>query len=978
VELDEEVREFLIESNENLGNLDREIVLLEEHPKDAALIASVFRTIHTIKGTCGFFGFNILGAITHVAENILHQVRAGQRDLTAELISLILEAVDAVKAVIAVIESTGTEGTNEYLDIRERLTHAHENIQDAATAPTSANVPETISNPPTPTSPVPGIAAKTPALPVPVIEENQVAAPAAVASASKPETVVKRDVPVAAPEGAPPTVPLGRLGDLLIPLGTVSKGAVEAAVLLQQHGDGRKLGQILVQQFGVSEEEIAQALKTQEESKANPGKSSVVVDSNIRVDVGLLDKLMNLVGELVLARNQLIQGTLGQEGALIRTVQRLNLITSELQEGVLKTRMQPIGMILKKLPRVIRDLAAECGKKIHLEMEGAETELDKTIIEAIKDPLTHIVRNSCDHGIETPEVRLQKGKPAQGIVHLRAYHEGGHVNIEISDDGAGLNVEKLKARAIQRGLIRPDQAVTMSEHDAIHLVFLPGFSTAEKVTNISGRGVGMDVVKTNIQKIGGVVEISNRVGAPGSSVKIKIPLTLAIIPGLIIRANCRAEGCSEPISQKHQFVIPQANLLELLRLEDKEGAKRIEYVKGAPVYRRRGHLLPLAYLNTVLGMEGAIFPTSDVVNIVVLQAEDRPFGLVVDGISDTQEIVVKPLGARLKGLSAYLGSTIMGDGRVALILDVPGLARLAGMASRSRDAKRSESPAVESGVQVPQSFLVFQAGRFERLAVPLALVARLEQIPRTSVQRASGRSVLQYRDQILPLVTLSKLLDPDAAESISASENIQVIVFGEGARRVGVIVDEILDIVDETVTCTQSSAYVGLLGSAVIGSKITDLIDIQTLLEVAGESSLTGADTSTVPDRILIVDPSKILRALQRNFLEMRGYQILDAASVEGALEQLHTAKIDLVVTALDLGEQTGFHLLAAIKGVEALAQLPVLATMTKNAAIPSSLASAASTGALQFDAVEPVENRAALLHAIQHSLSNRPKPVAA
>ncbi|MDE1152029.1 MAG: chemotaxis protein CheW [Micavibrio sp.] len=723
-DLDDEVREFLIECNESLVHLDQEIVQLEQTPDNATLLASVFRTFHTIKGTCGFFGFSVLGGLTHVAENILDQMRSGSRTLTAEVSALLLETVDAIKAIMASIETQGTESDNDYSNLRARLAAVLES--SSAAAPSRAVLP---AEPPTAPSPAPQSSIPSPSDPPPSTEELQTP------------------------------------------------------------------------------------------------KSSGFIESTIRVDVGLLDKLMNLVGELVLARNQLLQGATGHDSSLIRTIQRLNAITSELQEGVLKTRMQPIGVVWNKLPRIVRDLATECGKKIRIEMEGAETELDKTIIEAIKDPLTHIVRNSCDHGIEAPQDRLSSGKISEGTVTLRAYHEGGHVNIEISDDGRGLNPERLKARAVEKGLITEAQAATLSTREAIHLVFAPGFSTANTITTISGRGVGMDVVKTNIQKIGGIVDITNNPQGAGSVVKITIPLTLAIIPGLVIRAVTKDD--------EHRFVIPQANLLELVRIDRSEArngmAPAIEYVNGAPVYRRRGQLLPLTYLNRVLGLQPEIFPSSSVINIVVLQAEGRPFGLVVDGISDTQEIVVKPLGKRLKNLSSYLGATIMGDGHVALILDIPGLATLAGMAAQSRELRKDD---LRTGNGEPrQSFLLFRAGRFERVAVPLHLVSRLEQIDSSSVRYAAGKPVLHYRGEILPLLELGSFFEQSSTTVlVSPGTNLQVIVLGNNERRLGVVVDQILDVVEESVSYKRPAQHTGLSSSIILGNTITDLLDAETLL----------------------------------------------------------------------------------------------------------------------------------------------------
>jgi two-component system, chemotaxis family, sensor kinase CheA len=565
------VREFLVESHENLSRLDQDLIELELRPKDTALLASVFRTIHTIKGTCGFFAFSTLEKISHQAETLLSQLRDGKRELNPSLVSLILETVDATRKVLASIEASGEEGPDLYEDLTERLRVEAQRL-----------------------------------------DGNE--------SPSGPQKL---------PDPAPALHKGGGSSDL--PVGTKV------------------------------EEDIT--------------RSSAIADANIRVAVVHLDKLMDLVGELVLTRNQILQFNAEREDpALNATAQRLNLITTELQEGVMKTRMQPIGMVWNKLPRVVRDMAVALGKQIRLEMDGADTELDRTIIEAIKDPLVHLIRNSCDHGIEPPDVRTSAGKSPQGKLTLRAYHEGGQVNIEIGDDGIGIDVAKVKQKAVEKGLVRPEQAEKLSDREALNLIFQPGFSTAQMVTKVSGRGVGLDVVKSNIEKIGGVVDICNRPGE-GATVKLKIPLTLAIIPGLVITSG------------GERFVIPQVSLLELIRLEGDSSEKHIEQVHGTPVYRRRGSLLPIAYLNRVLGLQSA--DRAEAVSIVVLQAEDRQFGLMVDGINDTQEIVVKPLGKQLKGLTEYAGATIMGDGRVALILDVLGIGQRSGVLAESREPARA-------------------------------------------------------------------------------------------------------------------------------------------------------------------------------------------------------------------------------------------------------------------------------------------------
>ncbi|MFQ5443863.1 MAG: chemotaxis protein CheA, partial [Nitrospinales bacterium] len=556
-------------------------------------------------------------------------------------------------------------------------------------------------------------------------------------------------------------------------------------------------------------------------------KKTAVSEANIRVDVGLLDRLMNLVGELVLARNQILQFANNEKDpTFVATTQHLNLVTTELQEGVMKTRMQPIGNIWSKFPRVVRDISLNCGKKVRVEMEGKETELDKTLVEAIKDPLTHIVRNSVDHGIESPEVRKANGKPEEGRISLRAFHEGGQVNIEISDDGGGIDPDRLKAKALERELITPEQAARMNDREIVNLVFLPGFSTAKAVTNISGRGVGMDVVKTNIEKIGGTVDIQSKLGE-GTTLKVKIPLTLAIIPALTVACGGQ------------RYAIPQVSLLELVRLDTRQnGSSGVEMIQGTPVYRLRGNLLPLVYLNKELNVESQKSKDEEEsIFIVVLQADDRPFGLVVEEIHDTEEIVVKPLGKQLKDLSAFAGATIMGDGKVALILDVMGLAQQSHVVSEVRERARvdkKDDDLEKSGDK--QSLLIFGIGENGRMAIPLSMVARLEEFQRDSVELSGEQEVVQYREEIMPLVSLSKIFANGNGNGHHSAEEhqtemIQAVVYTENSRSIGFVVDRIIDIVEEEVVIKRNSNRPGIMGSTVVQEKVTDMVDIKDVIK---------------------------------------------------------------------------------------------------------------------------------------------------
>jgi two-component system chemotaxis sensor kinase CheA len=757
------VKEFLVESYENLDRLDRELVGLEKNPDDRDALSSVFRTIHTIKGTCGFLGFSKLEAVAHVGENLLTRLRDRLLVLSPEITTALLNMVDAVRQILSQIETTGQEGERDDSLLISRLTRLQQ----------------------------------SPEAPVPVPNSTSEAA-----------------------------APQSSIGDILMQTAGVTRGEIQLATEKQNEGDPRRLGEILVEQGAVRPADIVDALRIQQSSRVQATAS----DSSIRVDVGLLDKVMNLVGELVLARNQVLQfASRMKDTGFLAASQRLNLITTELQEGVMKTRMQPIGNIWGQFPRTVRDVAMVCGKEINIEMEGKETELDKTIIEAIKDPLTHLVRNSVDHGVELPEVRVKAGKERAGRLTLRAFHEGGQVNIEISDDGAGLNAERIRKKAVERSLITSEQAARMADREIFNLIFLPGFSTAEKVTNVSGRGVGMDVVKTNVEKIGGTVDVQSTLGQ-GTTVRVKIPLTLAIIPALVV--TCGGD----------RYAIPQVSLLELVRIKADDVAKGIELVHGAPVYRLRGRLLPLVYLSRALNLPADSRPAMEkdgAVNIVVVQADERQFGLVVDQINDTEEIVVKPLRKQLKMLKTFAGSSIMGDGKVALILDVLGLAQRSSVVTEGRarvpTEKAAESAAATEGEK--QTFLLFAGPGDSRMAIPLSSLERLEEFPVAKVEMSGSQWVTQYRGQILPLVRLNVVLEErrNKLRTLHAlpavdSGPIQVLVLGHEGRYFGLVVERILDIIKDRADVRSAATRALVLYSVVIGDRVTELLDIPAIL----------------------------------------------------------------------------------------------------------------------------------------------------
>jgi two-component system chemotaxis sensor kinase CheA len=789
-ELGEIVQEFLVESHENLDQLDGDLVALEQQPDSRGLLSRIFRTIHTIKGTSGFLAFNRLETLTHAGESLLSRLRDGVQPVTPATITALLAMVDGVRALLATIEETGLEGEVPVDPLIERVNQqiADHGAGDAGNEASEAYEAYDADGAPT--------AVAEPAAAEPLAGFAGPAGPAGPARPAGPA------------EG--PIDPATRrpIGELLVEGGHAVDADVSWALQRQISGDDRKLGAILLEEGKTMTAAVTDALAVQQ------GKRSVA-DSAIRVDVDLLDALMNLVGELVLVRNQLVRAASEvADPVMVRTTQRLNLITSELQESIMKTRMQPIDHLWSKLPRLVRDLSQSCGKQVRLAMVGKETELDRSLLEAVKDPLTHLVRNAIDHGVEDPQARAAAGKDPEGTLTLRAYHEGGHVTVEVTDDGAGIDVERVRQTAVDRGVVRPEQAELMEPRDVMMLVFQPGFSTAKAVTNVSGRGVGMDVVKTNIERIGGAVDVESTLGK-GTTWRLTIPLTLAIIQALTI--ECAGE----------RYVVPQVAVHELVFIDGQ--STKIEYTSDAPVYRLRGKLLPLVRLDSTLGLPAS---TDDKgVYVVVLQADSRRFGVVVDRVLNTEEVVVKALTARFKDIGMYAGATILGDGKVALILDVPSLARrshLAGGASAERDAAAF---ALDSAVAVgPVDRLLITGVGDRRVAIPLDTVTRLEEFPVERIERVGHREVVQYREQILPLVRLSYLL---GAVSEDTGETVSVVVYTERQRSVALVVDRIVDIVESAVDDRDSVDDDGLIGSAIIERRVTELLDVRRAILAA-------------------------------------------------------------------------------------------------------------------------------------------------
>ena len=859
--MDDLLREFLTETNESLDTVDNQLVRFEQDPSDAKILDNIFRLVHTIKGTCGFLGLPRLEALAHAGETLMGKFRDGM-PVRAEAVTLILSSIDRIKEILAGLEATETEpeGTDE--DLIEKL---HEMAEGGHHAAAEAPVP---------------VVAAPPVQPVATPE---------VAKGSLVDQVLERAL-------RPGEVSLDDLERAFRETATEVAPAPVAKPAPAPEAAKPDAKAKPVKRAAAAETDVQEADK--------------IANQSIRVNVDTLEHLMTMVSELVLTRNQLLEISRRNEDTEFKVpLQRLSNVTAELQEGVMKTRMQPIGNAWQKLPRIVRDLSGELGKQIELEMHGADTELDRQVLDLIKDPLTHMVRNSADHGLETPAERLASGKGEQGTIRLSAYHEGGHIIICIADNGRGLNTERIKAKAVQNGLVSEAELDKMTEAQIHKFIFAPGFSTAAQITSVSGRGVGMDVVRTNIDQIGGTIDIKS-VAGEGSSVTIKIPLTLAIVSALIVEAA------------GDRFAIPQLSVVELVRARA-NSEHRIERIKDTAVLRLRNKLLPLMHLKKLLKIDDG--SSSDPENgfIVVTQVGSQTFGIVVDGVFHTEEIVVKPMSTKLRHIDMFSGNTILGDGAVIMIIDPNGIAKALGASGSSAHQLADDAAAAHaiSGEQLT-SLLVFRAGSNQPKAVPLGLVTRLEEVAADKIELSNGRYMVQYREQLMPLVQM-------AGVTIQTQGTQPILVFADDGRSMGLVVDEIIDIVEERLHIEVAGQADGILGSAVIKGQATEVIDVGHFLPMAFADWFARKEmrASSTAQSVLLVDDSAFFRNMLAPVLKAAGYKVRTAVNAQeglAALRSNHT--FDVVLTDIEMPDMDGFEFAETIRTDNNLSTMPIIA----------------------------------------------------
>jgi two-component system chemotaxis sensor kinase CheA len=814
--MDELLNDFLTETTEHLEAASSQLVEFETDPSNLAIVSSIFRLVHTIKGTCGFLGLERLEALTHAAEAVVSRLRDGTRP-TPELVNLILAAVDRVRMILSEIERTSAEPPGDDLDLIGALERHLAELDDSME--------------------------------------------------------VSSDL-------EPMEPPLPERGAITAKAPQASPGA-----------DG----------------------------KSDPNDRQKRSET-IRVDVSALERIMVLVSELVLTRNQLLELNRRQEDEAVKApMQRLSALTSDLQDSVMRARMQPLSRVFARLPRLIRELAAETGKKLTLIVDGGDTELDRQLIEVIRDPLTHILRNAADHGIESPEARLIAGKPEAGTIRISASHEAGYIGVCIADDGRGLDIEKIKAKALSRGLVTATDLEQMPSEAIYRFIFLPQFSTAAAITSISGRGVGLDVVRDNVDKIGGSINVTSSFGK-GTSFNLKIPLTLAIAPALIVEAGL------------HKFALPQQSVVEAIGFGE-GSAHRVECVQNRLVLRLRDQVLPLADLRDIFKFSQGPTQVESANLAVIIRFGSQSFGILVDSVADVQEIVVKPLGASLAHLHVFSGHTILGDGSVVLILDPLGIAKTLGL-----------TQALELGVQnLPERFIpprektrliLFRSGEGAMKAVPLSLISRIESAASDALAVSDGLMVMQHRGFLMPVLRI------EGTVSAETTRDRPVLVLGIGGESVGLLVDEIVDIVEDFLDIEIASGTPGTIGSARVSEMVVEIIDISHFVKVARPDALARGIVTRFS--VLLVDDRLFFRDMLSPILTAAGYRVTTANSARDALFLLSKgAQFHAIVTDTDMPEMDGYTLAREIKRHERNASIPIIALATHAAPIIEEAAAA-------------------------------------
>ncbi len=890
--------EFLLESNENMSTIEQQLMDLESNPGDASLLDAIFRTIHTVKGSCGFVGLKRLEKVAHAGENVLGKMRSHPGSVTADIISLLLECADAIQVILQGLQEHGCEPVEDYAVLIEKLHEAESMIGNASRQDGGEAGQGKV---------VPGWLADFPDEGMTLLREG-LETPEQVLQAGF--NVIKAIEGIAAPRA------LKILG-----AAKVAAGKTRREKETTEQADSTKVDREATAAGPAAAPTLKVATSNETRSEPAAGKTSSPapqVTETIRVNVSLLDSLMNQVGELVLTRNRLVQlasslssAALSEEGealdafkSLLPLSRELNHITESLQDQLLKTRMQPVSTIWGSVPRIVRDIGKQLDKKIRVVMEGQDTELDRTILSALKDPLTHIIRNSCDHGIESPRQRLQAGKPETGTVTLKASQEAGSILITISDDGGGIDAGKVKQKAVDMGVLDNSMASSLSDAAALQFIFHPGLSTAEKVSNFSGRGVGMDVVKNAIEKVGGSVDIQSELGS-GTTLSIRIPLTMAIISGMLVKC------CNQ------LYALPQISVQELLAAD--ADSPHWCMVAGKPFFRLRGLLLPVIRLGDALELPGEHMNRG---SIVVISAGKRRVGVLVDDILGAEELVVKPLGMHFSEIDMFGGCSILGDGSVVPILDCNGLIHRMNIPLEAEGVGNMPDEVQHQDHESDKQYTLVFVASGKRYAIPMLLVERLEMVAAGDIEQVANREVLQYRGQVTPVLRWNRIMD---AEEIQSDE-FCCLILADNDKRMCLQVDRIEDILEAELHISMKSSEPLLLGTAIIQGKATEVVDVFELLKVANPDWFCGKEDVHERRKVLFVEDAPFFRTMLTPVLESQHFEVWHAGDGQQACEILAEKIPDIVLTDIEMPRMDGYELARRIRQNERFEGVPVIA----------------------------------------------------
>jgi two-component system chemotaxis sensor kinase CheA len=1050
------INDFIEEAKAHLENLDSGLLKLEEDTGDLNNINSLFRAVHSIKGTASFFGLKAVVDLAHTMESVLGAVKNQKIEVTKKIIDSLLAATDLLRLLVGDLANSENVDTtvtinelNTFLNfpvtkeeassepkasspshseilamilqnyhifinneekqqIEDSLKHGHKiyliklglntDLGKKGLNPVSFfKKIESIGN---------IISSQTDISDIGAIDESLNILDGEIHFSFVFGSVLEKGLMPAALDLS--TERIIEINTLAVTVEGSEKDPVPTpSSVLSTATDTASTPMGVQEKTPVPEisTPVTETKNNNERAVDSSGikNQAIVSEDSIRVHVSLLNSLLNLAGELVLGRNQLLRALEKHRKTipgLDTILQNIDQVTTELQDKVMQTRMQPVGNVFNKFPRIIRDMSKSLGKEIELKLEGVEVELDKSIIEALGDPLTHLVRNAADHGLERPEIREQIGKYRTGTILLKAYHEGGSVSIDIVDDGTGIDFEKVKRKALEKGVVTEAELATMGEQQLLQLIFKPGFSTAEKVTDFSGRGVGMDVVKTNIERLGGTVEIFTQPGK-GSTFKLVLPLTLAIIPSLIVEV------------EKQKFALPQVNLEEIVRIKPGDTNRKIEFIHESEVLRLRGHLLPIVHLADVLGLQrtyidletgerkidrrvwlhdqrqestesvevhqDALLELSqtrrdiaeNIIRILVIKSGSRRYGIAVDVIHGGEEILVKSLPSFIKECKCYSGVTILGDGKTAMILDPDGImnkARLKMVEDREEKAAAQDQIAGRGGEQ--QNLLLFKCSGSETFGIDMALVSRVDSFDTAQIQKIGELDFIQFRDDSLRIIRPEDFLP--VSKALREDKTYYLIIPKLIRHPMGILIENIIDTVQVNVQLNEESIKTkGLVGSTVLNNKIVLILNLYELFELADpvHYSIKNDVRENPPanQTLLLVEDTPFFLKMERSYLEDAGYKVLTAGNGREALQIMQEREVDGVISDIHMPVMDGIELVRRIRSDPKWADLPVVAVTSLDGDAQTQMGLEAG-----FDYYEYKLDRNRLLEKVGQALSNR------